>query len=474
MSKNFIQRVVIDKLHGYKTVVLDLSESPQIFIAENGSGKTAVFKILNDFLTLDIISLKNIEFNSIEVKLRISTLTKVIKITKEDICKTVTFLEGSLKKTTLSYFESIDFDHLLQFATQEYENEDFSNLIDHYIVDHLFRNTPMHLAEIDMIFDDLRIDLQKKISSKENPLFDYYQEIIKLNKKFEINYLPTYRRIELPPKILSFRDSLNKEEKKIISNKDYSKHMHFGLLDILDRIKEMHKEMNKNIFRGFINLSNNYIKQTLTNNISYRNSTLPNLDDVEKLLKKSSKDDYEETMLLLTESYGNDSVLENKNLMIFLNQINEIIKKNLYFEKKIRGFVDSVNKFLCISGEEKYLSFDPERFQVYVNLKFNNNFISFDDLSSGEKQIIGLLGSIYLSGKPQIILLDEPEISLSLKWQRILLPALVEANPDNQIICITHSPFIFENDFDSHALPLYMKKDFNLIKTMSYEGKGKF
>lgn len=75
------------------------------------------------------------------------------------------------------------------------------------------------------------------------------------------------------------------KKKKIISHKDYSKHMHFGLLDILDRIKEINKEINKNIFRGFINLSNNYIKQTLTNNISYKNSTLPDLEGVEKLLK---------------------------------------------------------------------------------------------------------------------------------------------------------------------------------------------
>lgn len=49
MSKNYIESVLIQKLHGYKTVLLDLSQSPQIFIAENGSGKTAVFKILNDF-----------------------------------------------------------------------------------------------------------------------------------------------------------------------------------------------------------------------------------------------------------------------------------------------------------------------------------------------------------------------------------------------------------------------------------------
>ncbi|MFW1852944.1 AAA family ATPase [Acinetobacter guillouiae] len=471
MSKNFIESVLINKLHGYKTVILDLSDSPQIFIAENGSGKTAVFKILNDFLTLDIVSLKNIEFDSIKVKLKSSTSsTKIIEITKKNIYETIIFIKSSLKKTILSHFSTIDFEDLLQFTTQEYENEDFSNLIDHYIVDHLFRNTPMHLSEIDMVFSALSSEIYQCIINKDNPLFFYFQEIQKINKKFEINYLPTYRRIEIAPRTLSFRDNLNKEEQKIISHKDSSKHMHFGISDILDRIREMHKEMNKNIFRGFINLSNNYIQQTLNNNMSNKNTILPNLNDVEKLLKKSSKDNYEQTMVLLENAYKDDSVLKNNNLMIFLNQINEIIKKNRYFEKKIIGFVESINKFLLLSGEEKYLCFDPEKFEVSVNLKFNDNLISFDDLSSGEKQIIGLLGSIYLSNKPQIILIDEPEISLSIKWQRILLPALVEANPNNQIICITHSPFIFENEFDNNALPLYMKKEFDLIKPDSKVG----
>ncbi|HHP5002385.1 TPA: hypothetical protein ACSB5J_000967 [Acinetobacter baumannii] len=93
MSKNFIESVLIQKLHGYKTVLLDLSESPQIFIAENGSGKTAIFKILNDFLSLDIISLKNIEFESIEVKLRATLVSKVIKISKADIFQCIDFVE---------------------------------------------------------------------------------------------------------------------------------------------------------------------------------------------------------------------------------------------------------------------------------------------------------------------------------------------------------------------------------------------
>src|SRR5690606_2499543 len=119
MSKNFIESVLINKLHGYKTVILDLSDSPQIFIAENGSGKTAVFKILNDFLTLDIVSLKNIEFDSIKVKLKSSTSsTKIIEITKKNIYETIIFIKSSLKKTMLSHFSTIDFEDLLQFTTQ--------------------------------------------------------------------------------------------------------------------------------------------------------------------------------------------------------------------------------------------------------------------------------------------------------------------------------------------------------------------
>ena len=69
--------------------------------------------------------------------------------------------------------------------------------------------------------------------------------------------------------------------------------------------------------------------------------------------------------------------------------------------------------------------------------------IDLSNLSSGEKKIILLLGiAIFFD---DIILLDEPELSLSLVWQEQLLPDLVKLG-NSTIVCATHSPYIVNDE----------------------------
>jgi predicted ATP-dependent endonuclease of OLD family len=63
-------------------------------------------------------------------------------------------------------------------------------------------------------------------------------------------------------------------------------------------------------------------------------------------------------------------------------------------------------------------------------------------LSSGERQIVTLIWASSTMTEEQVILIDEPEISLHVDWQRRLLPAMVEQMPTKQLIVCTHSPVI--------------------------------
>lgn len=66
-----------------------------------------------------------------------------------------------------------------------------------------------------------------------------------------------------------------------------------------------------------------------------------------------------------------------------------------------------------------------------------------DDLSSGERQLIYTLIKVANSKREnQVILMDEPEISLHLSWQEKLLASIRQLRPDSQIIVVTHSPGI--------------------------------
>lgn len=63
-------------------------------------------------------------------------------------------------------------------------------------------------------------------------------------------------------------------------------------------------------------------------------------------------------------------------------------------------------------------------------------------LSSGEKQILSFICYNILS-TDSTIFIDEPELSLHIDWQSMLLPILLEQNNNNQFFIATHSPFIY-------------------------------
>ncbi|WP_164667189.1 AAA family ATPase, partial [Pseudomonas viridiflava] len=44
-----------------------------------------------------------------------------------------------------------------------------------------------------------------------------------------------------------------------------------------------------------------------------------------------------------------------------------------------------------------------------------------------------------------VFLMDEPESSLHVEWQRMLFPALMKLAPNSQFIVATHSPFLVMN-----------------------------
>ncbi len=87
--------------------------------------------------------------------------------------------------------------------------------------------------------------------------------------------------------------------------------------------------------------------------------------------------------------------------------------------------------------------------------------ISSDKLSSGEKQMLSFLCYNVFS-KDTTIFIDEPELSLHVDWEGILLPTLLEQATTNQFFVATHSPFIYT---------MYPDKEFMLDDTRGYQGE---
>lgn len=83
--------------------------------------------------------------------------------------------------------------------------------------------------------------------------------------------------------------------------------------------------------------------------------------------------------------------------------------------------------------------------------------IASDSLSAGEKQMLSFLCYNAFS-ENTIIFIDEPELSLHVDWQRILLPTLLEQGTENQFFFATHSPFIYAK-YPKKEIPLETIED---------------
>ena len=101
-----------------------------------------------------------------------------------------------------------------------------------------------------------------------------------------------------------------------------------------------------------------------------------------------------------------------------------------------KKFIDIVNK--AFENTNKTIDTTQSKLQFKLNddLLENNK-----RLSSGEKQFLIIMLTVLLQrNEESILIMDEPEISMHLDWQRSLIHNIKVLNPNCQIILATHSP----------------------------------
>lgn len=87
-----------------------------------------------------------------------------------------------------------------------------------------------------------------------------------------------------------------------------------------------------------------------------------------------------------------------------------------------------------------------------IENKVSAEKLSAQQLSSGEQQLVYIFSRLFLSKERNLcVLFDEPEMSLSLSWQRRILVDVVKSNRCSLLFVITHSPFTFDNELVTYA-----------------------
>ena len=122
--------------------------------------------------------------------------------------------------------------------------------------------------------------------------------------------------------------------------------------------------------------------------------------------------------------------------------------------KVLNSFIEGLNEFYS----NKSVVFDFR--EGILNIVSGKKVLDPKILSSGEKQLLLLFCNTFLArDKPSLFLIDEPEISLNIKWQRKLIKALLKLTENSQVqlVLATHSIELLSS-YSNNTVRLISKK----------------
>lgn len=195
----------------------------------------------------------------------------------------------------------------------------------------------------------------------------------------------------------------------------------------LDRLNNFSENALKEVRAKIYDFVRNNVARKNKLDEQFRNSVLS--------LSKSSGDNLAEKLQQLNDQYSLD-----------VNKLNAPITR----------FVDGANMFF--REGDKVLHIDDAG-EISIEINGGEKSTTIFDLSSGEKQLIIMLGHIVFD-EASVFVIDEPELSLHLSWQYKFAEALQTANPDAQFILATHAAgIIAKKSNEQYCIDLTPKKN---------------
>lgn len=445
-----IEHFVLEGLNEYKNIEVNFENNVKVISAENGSGKTTILNALYALLTNQPRRLNAIPFKKFRLKL--AGVDETVH-NRQDILDNSNRPPNLLAKSRMfSRFVTDDelTDMLLHLSAGDMDR---FRLSEGY--ERIYADSPYDHDEIEMQSRKL-ISAGFGVSEKH---MQAQKQIEKIISKFQTLYLPTYRRIET--KIAgekTRRHPWHPRHRRALMDKQNDwggdQLIFYGLRDVEERIETITNEIKEGTFKAYNRESGATLDQLLAgSNQSSPNEIDKQSSDFKLVLARLGKTDKQTVIRVgdLIES-GEINKKEHRYLRDLLNRLSDVYNENKEQETALENFIKIVNSYWDKQSDRKYFEFDKEQLEVNIVDDRTNAPMSMDALSSGEKQIVSMFARLYLDvSKSNIILIDEPELSLSIEWQKKLLPDILMAPSCKQLIAITHSPFIFDNALDHYA-----------------------
>jgi predicted ATPase len=483
-----IESFEINGLFGYRNIALSSKYAATILIAKNGAGKTTLLGAMDAFLKCQFARLSELQFSTIQCKLK--DIPEKLVLHKSDIDEIAKEADNP-EFQRLAKQNELDPIELLHFVNSEYSllKAEPQELYGHQIYRKVYMQGP-HTRETTQQFFS---EVEKLIINKNKRIGFIQSQIKKALSNIEIVYLPTYRRIELSLPDVDIGGKFGRAQSvqsKLGINKRrlQSGEIQFGLSDISSRLAKLNQDMLIQSNEGYREISANIINDLIDGGFEVEPQfpeDIPSREALNLFFSRLSEGvrfvgPYNDLKIPnFRKIYEQEGIPENSRrfLTYFLGKLNKVLQKTEDVEGLVQAFVDSCNNYLSeqdesvnipgspkktfLNNDNKVLKLDKRNLGVSVSSVDTDRKIPLDALSSGEKQMISLFARLYLYPKRKLLLIDEPELSLSIDWQRKILVDIMSADLCQQIIAITHSPFVFDNSLEPFAKSLKLEIDRN-------------
>ncbi|HEE8948952.1 TPA: AAA family ATPase, partial [Providencia rettgeri] len=441
--------------------IIDFIEGANCIYGDNGTGKTSIINLIVSSLKCDLSRLKVLPFGNITLytaktgQVRAKKFLNVER--KQPSVKNGNFESGYIRLEVTNDSEPLTIPYYNQFQApwDEIDSSIMSklDLLKNHISSELtLTHVPLLRIHDSEIFgetghdDYLQMALRKKkinqnqISEIMDPSFrvissiqSQFTEEINYRRKEITSSLESLKsriieKVMIDQKLITQSKSALRSVSKVMNSQDniidtnsYFKKLKDANIDVPeDKVKEhfmLWSQLGSKCREEYNDLQN------------YKNDG--NVKDSEVLRKSREKfNNTYMTLFSITNIYDR-----------FLSIVDDVENMQNKKEQIWKIFTDYENEVNSYIGN--YKSFKLTEDGDFI-IKSNNRRIKLQDLSSGEKHIITILGRATLSNKNgAVFVADEPELSLHLDWQRKILNSIKKLSPLSQIIVATHSPAIF-------------------------------
>ncbi|WP_174871282.1 AAA family ATPase [Pectobacterium polaris] len=504
-KKNELEEFQIHGLNDEINVNLKFTDNLKIIVSENGRGKTTIISMLYYFLKNNP-KIGKYKFNSLTIKNKnIESITyskQVLKLLFNDsildsvsssiahfdvkIIKELNNLLGINKSQPL--IASLIIYITCHESTYKKWQEDVQKFINEYYIEfiatsrinlinalinnirNLVENEIFFFSEegLEFSFNELYLNIQDLCHSIiESPdieldlglLIDKLYYLQKQARGFEDKefiYLPTYRLIESNLSSFRDKDALHSVLDGFDETKDFFEEnpiIQFGMEKIKNTWGNLSNQIRASTTEDFLKLSGRLLTNIVNNRTIRKeeiNELLNNKESVSKIISRINQDaltNKNKASLLKIINDGDLGENNNKNALFYILENMVTIHKNQrHIDESIEQYKDAINTFFT----DKKLIFNDITSEIFIEKTKTKKKIDIENLSSGEKQILSLFTKLHLSNisereKKYWIFFDEPEISLSIEWQSILIPKMIKSGKCEFLIAATHSPFIFKS-----------------------------